>query len=97
VKNRIPEPQKILITYDKTLQLITNKESEECIISKGAYFFFILASVLESYPEMKDKFPPGSLGFTVNGKPPNEDTLLKKGDIVHFSVPFIGDHLIEGH
>ncbi|MBA7609988.1 hypothetical protein ES703_17191 [subsurface metagenome] len=87
---------KILITYDETLQLITNKESEECYISNRVYFFFILTSVLESYPEIKDKFPPGSLGFTVNGKPPCEDTMLKNGDVVHFSIPSLGNHMIEG-
>jgi len=89
------DSQKILITYDRTLQLITNKETEECIVSKSTYFFFILASVLESYPEMKRRFPPGILGFTVNGNAPEDGTILKDGDVVHFSVPSFGQHLVE--
>ncbi len=88
--------QKIILTYDETLQLITNTASEECIISQNMYFFTLLASVLESYPEMKKRFPPGCLGFTVNGEPPGENTLLEDGDIIHFSIPHLGNHLIEG-
>ncbi len=88
--------QKITITYDKTLQLITDRESEECIISNRVPFFFILTSVLESYPEMQKRFPPGSLGFAINGKPPEVNTLLKDGDIIHFSIPSPGKHLVEG-
>lgn len=96
MKNSIPEPQKILITYDKTLQLITEKDSEECIISKDAPFLFILGSVLESYPEIKKRFPPGVLGFTINGKPPENNTILKDGDTVHFTIPSSSKHIAEG-
>ncbi len=90
------DSQKIIITYDRTLQLITNKETEECIVSKNTFFFFILASVLESYPEIKKSFPPGILGFTINGTAPENGTVLKDGDVVHFSVPQTGSHLVEG-
>ncbi|OQX51712.1 MAG: hypothetical protein B5M53_10530 [Candidatus Cloacimonas sp. 4484_209] len=96
MNNRIFKAQRIVITYDRTLQLITDRESEECVVSQNTYFFFILASVLETYPEIKKRFPPGILGFTVNGVPPDDDTLLQDGDIVHFSIPTIGNYLIEG-
>jgi molybdopterin converting factor small subunit len=87
---------KIIITYDETLQLITDKSSEECFISRNTLFFISLASILESYPEIKRRFPPGILGFTVNGEVPELDTILKEGDVVHFCVPQLGDHLVEG-
>ena len=96
MKKNIPESKKIMITYDETLQLITDKKSEECIISDKAPFFFILSSVLESYPEIGKQFPPGVLGFTVNGNPPENNTLLSDGDTIHFSIPSPGTHLIEG-
>ena len=94
--DRIPEGCEVVISYDKTLQLITEKEKEDCYISLNMPFFFLLSSVLESYPEIKERFPPGVLGFTVNGRAPDPDTVLKKGDKIHFQVPHLGDHLIEG-
>jgi hypothetical protein len=90
------EPQKVIVTYDKTLQLITEKEEEECFISPKLSFLIFFHMVLQSYPEIQKRFAPGVLGFTVNGKPPELDAKLQDGDTIHFSVPHLGDHLIEG-
>lgn len=90
------KPQTILVTYDKTLQLITDKHQEECLVSPHLSFLLFLHIIFESYPEIQKQFAPGALGFTVNGRPPELDTELHDGDTVHFSVPHLGKHLIEG-
>lgn len=87
---------KVFITYDKTLQLITEKDREECLISQNLSFLIFFQMVLESYPDIQKRFAPGVLGFAVNGHPPELDTELHDGDTIHFSVPHLGTHLIEG-
>lgn len=81
-----PKPQAITVMYDEHLRLITGKAAEECVVSEGAPFFFLLSSVFQSYPQIEEKYPPGVLGFTVNGEPPEVDTVLKDGDIIRFLV-----------
>jgi len=81
-----PKSLAVTIMYDEHLRLITGKAAEECLLSEGAPFFFLLSSVLDCYPEIREKYPPGILGFTVNGEPPEMDTVLREGDIVRFLV-----------
>lgn len=82
----IPLPIKVTNFYDKTLQLITLKESEEAIVSEGITFLEYLYFFFSSYPEIQDKYPPGVLGFAVNGKLPTDFDVLKDGDKIHFKV-----------
>lgn len=84
--SQFPKPQTITLLYDEHLRRITGRAAEECVVSEGAPFFFLLSSVLESYPNIREKYPPGVLGFTVNGEPPELETLLKEGDTVRFLV-----------
>ncbi len=94
--NTHDKPQRVIVMYDKTLQLITEKEQEECVISPHLSFPIFLHVILETYPQIQKQFAPGALGFTVNGHPPELDTMLHDGDMIHFSVPSLGKHLIEG-
>ena len=86
MEREFPKPQSITIIYDQRLRFITGRPAEECVVSEGAPFSFLLSSVLESHPQIKERYPPGVLGFTVNGEPPEMDTILKEGDIVRFLV-----------
>ncbi len=81
-----PKPCKVMISYDETLQKITGKKEEEAIVSEGIPFLIFLGTIFSSYPAIELKYPPGALGFTVNGKPPDDFEILKNGDEVFFSV-----------
>ena len=45
-----------------------------------------LGTVFSSYPEIELKYPPGMLGFTVNGQLPDDFEILENGDEVFFTV-----------
>lgn len=81
-----PKPQKITVFYDRKLEKITGKGSEIVLVNEGMSFSFFLKIIFESYPEIEKKYPPGVLGFSVNGKPPKEYDVLENGDKVKFSI-----------
>jgi hypothetical protein len=59
---------------------------ERAMVNRGCFFGFVLESVLISYTEIRKKYPPGVLGFTLNGQPPDAFTPLKDGDWLCFMV-----------
>lgn len=81
----MPKALKVNITYDHNLQKITGKDGEESIISKGMTFMQFLFFLFSSYPEIKDIYPPGKLGFLVNGEPPRMNDVLHEGDGLFFA------------
>lgn len=87
---RYPEPDLtpiwITIYYDTALQRITGKTKELSMVNNGCPFAFVLQSILISYAEIEKKYPPGVLGFTLNGQPPDPSTSLKDGDLLCFEV-----------
>ena len=80
----MPKALSITITYDPNLQKITGKDKEVSITSEGTTFMQFLLFLFEAYPEIQTTYPPGKLGFTVNGNPPKNQDLLKDGDVLYF-------------
>lgn len=76
----------ITIYYDKTLQTIVGRAQERAMVNIGCPFGYVLHCVLTSYPEIKRRFPPGVLGFTCNGIPPDILRPMKDGDRIYFLV-----------
>lgn len=74
------KPIEIKIFYDKNLKEITGKNSEISMVSEGLSFANFLYFIFSSYPEIQRKFPPGKLGFLLNGKKPLDNDILKHGD-----------------
>ena len=81
-----PKSCKVRISYDKTLQKITGKKEEEAIVSEGIPFMIFLGTIFSSYPAIELKYPPGALGFTVNGQPPDDFGILNNGDEIFFTA-----------
>jgi len=71
---------KVDILYDEELLKITGKASEPAIISDNLQFVQFLNFIFTSYPEIQVKFPPGSIGFLVDGKAPQALDTFKDGD-----------------
>lgn len=82
----MPTPTHVTIRYDKTLQSITGRPSDPIVLSEGAAFNYLLFNLFQSYPQIEQQYPPGTLGFVVNGRRPDEDTVLRDGDVVEFKV-----------
>ena len=80
----MPKPAMITITFDSNLQKITGKETETSMISEGMPFMQFLFFLFSSYPEIQTTYPPGTLGFTVNGEPPRDGMVLHDGDRLFF-------------
>lgn len=74
------KPIKIKFVYDERLKEITGKDFEEAVVSQNLTFIGLLNFLFFSYPEIPKKYPPGTLGFLLNNKPPREYSLLNDGD-----------------
>ncbi|MBU4484168.1 MAG: hypothetical protein L6300_05680 [Syntrophaceae bacterium] len=74
------------IYYDPGLQMITGKPKDRIIVSKGCPFLMMLHSVFVEYPEIYDRYPPGTLGLTLNGVSPDDFATLEEDDKVCFTV-----------
>lgn len=83
----MPRGINISIRFDKELQNITQTEGFPMMISEGASFLFLLQSVFIEYPKIEKKYPPGALGFSINGIPPRNHAVLLDGDTVDFFIP----------
>ena len=55
-------------------------------MSEGSSFAYLLHNVFLSHPEIEKKYPPGTLGFVINGIPLKARTPLFDGDVVAFST-----------
>ena len=77
---------KIKICYDRSLQLITNQDSEEAVISEGLDFANFLNFIFTSYPDITKKYQPGTLAMKLNGKPPMTYDILKNGDTLELFI-----------
>lgn len=79
---------------DTALQFITNYHHTRAMVNKGCAFAFILSCLLLDHPEIEERYPPGVLGFTLNGRVPEIDTPLNDGDKICFTIeihsPFLG-------
>ena len=82
----MPPPITLTIRFDRELQKITGKEERPVIMNEGAIFSFLLMSVFSEYPKIESKYPPGTLGLTINGEPPKLYSPLFDGDVVSFFV-----------
>lgn len=76
----------ITVFYDKELNKITGKDKETVHINERMPFVLFLSTIFISYPAIQNKYPAGTLGFMVNGKPPLDFDQLQDKDIVKFLV-----------
>lgn len=82
----MPRPIRIVVRYDKELQKITRKTEYPVIMSEGSTFVYLLMNIFMEYPNIEKQYPPGTLGFSINGISPKTYTPLFDGDLIDFSV-----------
>lgn len=76
------KPITVTLLYDKKIRRITGKRSEPAVVNEGMPFILMLSFIFKSYPEIEKRYPPGTLGLKVNGKPPQDFDILSDGDKV---------------
>ena len=84
--SNMPKAIFLKVQYDKELQKITGKEEHPLAMSEGSTFAYLLQNIFMEYPELEKQYPPGVLGFSINGFPPKMYTPLFDGDTIIFSV-----------
>ena len=82
----MPGMMSITVRYGEHLQKITGKEEEQMFIGEAMEFAWLLHFLFTDYPEIQKQYPPGMLGFTVNGKAPKIQTRLFNGDELWFEA-----------
>lgn len=79
-------PITVHVRFPPMLEAITGRQDMPITMSDGAPFLFLLDSVFTSYPEIPRRYPPGTLGMTLNDRPPAEYDVLRHGDRVSFFI-----------
>ncbi|MEK9182106.1 MAG: hypothetical protein AAB781_00780 [Patescibacteria group bacterium] len=82
----MPRSIRIVVRYDKELQKITRKPECPVIMSEGSTFVYLLMNIFMEYPNIERRYPPGTLGFSINGISPKTYTPLFDGDLIDFSA-----------
>lgn len=82
------EPIRVTVYYCKKLQAITGKSREIVIVSKNLPFLYFLYIIFTSYPLIQQEYPPGTIALLLNGRPPQDYSLLKNNDIVKLEVVY---------
>lgn len=77
----------VRVTYDRAVQEVTGRAEDSLFLSDGCPFVMVLQAVFDQHPALTERFPPGVLGFTLNGKPPSTDARVRRGDHLHLLVP----------
>ncbi len=72
----------IHVVYKGLIVDVTGKTTDDIVVSEGFVFIELLQQIFISYPEIEKRFPPGSLGLLINGKPPAVQDILHEGDEV---------------
>lgn len=77
-----PKALNITVVYKNNIPEITKTSKEDILISEGSNFVYLLFNIFSAYPKIQAKYPPGKLGFLINGNAPKENYLLKEGDVL---------------
>jgi len=87
----MPKPCKITVQYDRELSQITGCRSEEPIVSEGLLFIMFLDFLFKTYPEIEQKYPPGSLALMLNGEAPKDNAILSNSDKIILAATYPND------
>ena len=76
----------VTVTYSLALQAITGKAMESMTVAEGTPFMHFLLDIFEAYPEIQNRYPPGTVGMLVNDEPPTEDYEMRSGDTLTLQI-----------
>ena len=76
----------VTVRYDSRVAMVVGVRSEDVVLGEELEFCYVLHLLFQNRPEIPQAFPPGVLGFTVNGEPPGCETPVRRGDVIEFLV-----------
>jgi hypothetical protein len=76
----------VFLEFDQPLQSVTGITRTSIEVTEGTPFIMLLQAVLDSYPDLVQRFDFRALGFEVNGRVPNPHFLLSAHDVVSFGL-----------
>lgn len=76
----------VTVELDSELQKIIKLKTFDSPSSKNILFVEFLYFFFKSYPEITKKYPPETIGMTINGGVPTTSTVMQDGDILSLRV-----------
>ncbi len=77
----------VKVRYSGRVAKVVGFAAEDVVLEEEMRFCWVLHLLFQERPEIPEAFPPGVLGFTVNGEPPEHETPVRSGDVITFMVP----------
>ena len=76
----------VKVRYQGTVAKVVGFAVEDVVLEEELRFCYVLHLLFQERPEIPQAFPPGVLGFTVNGEAPQCETPVRGGDVIVFMV-----------
>ncbi len=76
----------VILEFAPSLQSIIGVTRASVEVTEGTPFIMLLHAVLDSYPDLILKFGIKALGFEVNGRVPNPQSLLGEHDVISIGL-----------
>ena len=78
----MPKSLSLTVIYEGVVADVAGVTKEPVIVSEGFVFVELLREIFFAHPEIEMRFPAGSLGLLLNGKPPLVEDILHDGDVI---------------
>ena len=72
----------VYLEFDLDLQTLTGTASERIRLSDETPFIMLLQAVLDTYPQLVEKYASSSLSFSINGESPDWNSTLRENDVI---------------
>jgi len=78
----MPKSLSLTVIYQGAVADVAGAIKEPVVVSDGFVFVELLREIFFAHPEIEQRFPAGSLGLLLNGKPPLVEDVLHEGDVI---------------
>jgi len=78
----MPKSLSLTVIYEGSVVDVIGTTKEPIVVSEGFVFVELLREIFFAHPEIEQRFPAGSLGLLLNGKPPLVEDVLHDGDVI---------------
>ncbi|MGB3974992.1 MAG: hypothetical protein WBM02_07525 [bacterium] len=87
----------VILEFAPSLQSIIGVTRTSVEVTEGTPFIMLLHAVLDSYPDLIQKFGIKALGFEVNGRVPNPQSLLGAHDVISIGLQHYDNDFDNGY
>jgi hypothetical protein len=76
----------VRLKYDEALARLTGQREEDLTLPRGQSFTAVLLFLLDAYPEIEERYPPGRLGILLDGQAPGPLDRIERDAVVEFTA-----------